>query len=336
MLRISAQILRFSIRNTKLIQVRACLFKVQIAINIVSYWSGNKTSTADIDTVHKCLGNTDLSIWLCFRLADCIFIPWQISHLRSAAILLISSGSSRNAPGMSASVSTVVTEAWLVENYQQSGTVLLLTRWKNSGSNAIKNNCIPYAVKGKGLLQSSHGMPTTLTPCTHPPTAHTPYLHTYYLLSLSHSCQSTQCNAHPSHTACTHPLNTLPHTPSQHTPSHNHLNTLPHTPSQHTPSHTLSTHSLTHPLNTLPHTLSTHSLTHPHNTLPQHNPSHTLSTLLHTPSQHTPSHTLSTHPLNTLPHTPSQHTPHTPSQHTPSHTRSTHTLSTHSLYTHTA
>ena len=45
-------------------QVRACLYKVQIAINIASYWSGNETSTADIDTVHKCLGNTDLSIRL--------------------------------------------------------------------------------------------------------------------------------------------------------------------------------------------------------------------------------------------------------------------------------
>ena len=122
-LRISARILRFSIRNTRLIQVRACLYKVQIAINIASYWSGNETSTADIDTVHKCLGNTDLSIRLCFRLADCIFIPWQISHLRSAAVLRISSGSSRNAPGMSATVSTVVAEAWSVENYQQPGTV---------------------------------------------------------------------------------------------------------------------------------------------------------------------------------------------------------------------
>ena len=76
-LRISARILRFSLRNTRL-QLRACLYKVQIAINIASYWSGNETSTADIDTVHKCLGNTDLSIRLCFRLADCIFIPWQI------------------------------------------------------------------------------------------------------------------------------------------------------------------------------------------------------------------------------------------------------------------
>ena len=122
-LRISARILRFSIRNTRLIQVRACLYKVQIAINIASYRSGNETSKADIDTV-QCLGNTDLSIRLCFRLADCIFIPWQISHLRSAAVLRISSGSSRNAPGMSASVSTVVTEAWSVENYQEPGTVL--------------------------------------------------------------------------------------------------------------------------------------------------------------------------------------------------------------------
>ena len=102
---------------------RACLYKVQIAINIASYRSGNETSKADIDTVHKCLGNTDLSIRLYFRLADCIFIPWQISHLRSAAVLRISSGSSRNAQGMSASVSTVVTEAWTVENYQQPGTV---------------------------------------------------------------------------------------------------------------------------------------------------------------------------------------------------------------------
>ena len=121
-LRISARILRFSIRNIRLIQVRACVFKVQIAI--ASYWSANETSTADIDTVHKCLGNTDLSIKLCFRLADCIFILWQISHLRSAAVLRISSGSSRNAPGnagMSA-VSTIVTEAWSVENYQQPGT----------------------------------------------------------------------------------------------------------------------------------------------------------------------------------------------------------------------
>ena len=60
-LRISARILRFtqcSIRNTRLIQVRACLYEVQIAINIVSYRSGNETSKADIDTVHKCLGNT--------------------------------------------------------------------------------------------------------------------------------------------------------------------------------------------------------------------------------------------------------------------------------------
>ena len=64
---------------------------------------------ADIDTVHnKCLGNTNLSIRLCFRLADGIFIPCQISHLQSAAILWISNGSSRNAPGMSASVSTVL------------------------------------------------------------------------------------------------------------------------------------------------------------------------------------------------------------------------------------
>ena len=154
-LHISARILRFSIRNTRLnivIQVRACLYKVQIAINIASYWSGNETSTTDIDTVHKCLGNTDLSIRLCFRLADCIFIPWQISHLRSAAVLRISSGTSRNAPGMSASVSTVVTEAWSVENYQQPGTVLVLARRKNSESDAINNNCIPYAVKGKGLF----------------------------------------------------------------------------------------------------------------------------------------------------------------------------------------
>ena len=30
--------------------------------------------------------------------------------------------------------------------------VLVLARRKNSGSDAIKNNCIPYAVKGKGLL----------------------------------------------------------------------------------------------------------------------------------------------------------------------------------------
>ena len=60
-LRISARILRFSIRNTRLIQVRACLYEVQIAINIASYRSGNETSkaSADIDTVHKCLGNTD-------------------------------------------------------------------------------------------------------------------------------------------------------------------------------------------------------------------------------------------------------------------------------------
>ena len=122
-----------------------------------SYWSGNETSTADINTVHKCIGNTYLStgsgIRVCFRLADCIFSPWQISHLRSAAVIWISSGSSRNAPGMSASVSTVVTEAWSVENYQQPGTVLVLARRKNSGSDAIKNNCIPYAVKGKGLLR---------------------------------------------------------------------------------------------------------------------------------------------------------------------------------------
>ena len=137
----------FSIRNTRLIQVRACLYKVQIAIKIASYWSGNETSTADIDTVHKCLGNTDLSIRLFFRLADCIFIPWQISHLRSAAVLWISSGSSRNAPGMSTSVSTVVTEAWSVENYQQPGTVLVLARRKNSGSDAIKNNCILTPLK---------------------------------------------------------------------------------------------------------------------------------------------------------------------------------------------
>ena len=74
-LRISARILKFSIGNTRLIQVRACLYKVQIAINIASYKCGNETSKADIDTVHKCLGNTDLSIRLCFRLADCIFIP---------------------------------------------------------------------------------------------------------------------------------------------------------------------------------------------------------------------------------------------------------------------
>ena len=153
-LRISARILRFSIRNTRLIQVRACLYKVQIAINIASCRSGNEISKADINTVHKCLRNTDLSIRLCFRLADCIFIPWQISHLRSAAVLRISSGSSRNAPGMSASVSTVVTEAWSVENYQQHGTVLVLAHRMNSGSDAIKNNCIPYAVKGKGLFMA--------------------------------------------------------------------------------------------------------------------------------------------------------------------------------------
>ena len=79
MLRTSARILRFSIRNTRLY-----LYKYEL---------GNETSTADMDTVHKCLGNTDLSIRLCFRLADCIFIPWQISHLRSAAVLRISSGS---------------------------------------------------------------------------------------------------------------------------------------------------------------------------------------------------------------------------------------------------
>ena len=54
-LRISARILRFSIRNTRLIQVRACLYKVQIAINIASYRSGNETSKADIDTVHSVL-----------------------------------------------------------------------------------------------------------------------------------------------------------------------------------------------------------------------------------------------------------------------------------------
>ena len=53
---------------------------------------------------------------------------------------------------MLASVSTVVTEAWSVANYQQPGTVLVLARRKNSGSDAMKNNCIPYAVKGKGLL----------------------------------------------------------------------------------------------------------------------------------------------------------------------------------------
>ena len=150
-LHISVRILRFSIQNTRLIQVRACLYKVQIVINIASYRSENETSTADIDTVDKCLGNTDLSIRLCFWLADCIFIPWQISHLRSAAVLRISCGSSRNAPGMSASV---VTEAWSVENYQQPGTVFVLVRRKNSGSDAIKNNCIPYAVKGKGLFFS--------------------------------------------------------------------------------------------------------------------------------------------------------------------------------------
>ena len=143
-LHISVRILRFSIRNTRLKQVQACLYKVRIVINIASYRSENETSKADIDTVHKCLGNTDLSIRLCFRLADCIFIPWQISHLRSAALLRISSGSSRNAPGMSASESTVVTEAWSVENHQQPGTVFVLR--KNSGSDAIKNNCIPGSI----------------------------------------------------------------------------------------------------------------------------------------------------------------------------------------------
>ena len=148
-LRISARILRCSKPTPDLYKYELVYTK---SINIASYWSGNETSTADIDTVHKCLGNTDLSIRLCFRLADCIFIPWQISHLRSAAVLRISSGSSKNAPGMSASVSTVVTEAWLVENYQQPGTELVLARRMNSGSDAIKNNCIPYAVKGKGLL----------------------------------------------------------------------------------------------------------------------------------------------------------------------------------------
>ena len=142
-LRISARI-----RNTRLMQVRACLYRVQIAR------SGNETSTADIVTVHKCFGNTDLSIRLCFRLADCIFIPCQISHLRSAAVIRISCGSSRNAPGMSASVSTVVTEAWSVENYQQPGTVLVLARRKNSGSDAIKNNCIPYARQGHSIAVS--------------------------------------------------------------------------------------------------------------------------------------------------------------------------------------
>ena len=39
-----------------------------------------------------------------------------------------------------------MTEAWSVENYQQLGTV---AHRKNSGSDAIENNCIPYAVKGR-------------------------------------------------------------------------------------------------------------------------------------------------------------------------------------------
>ena len=42
-----------------------------------------------------------------------------------------------------------------MEMYQQPGTVLVLARRKNSGSDAIKNNCIPYAVKGKGLFTFS-------------------------------------------------------------------------------------------------------------------------------------------------------------------------------------
>ena len=45
-LRISARILRFSIRNELV---------YQIAINIASYRSGNETSKADIDTVHSVL-----------------------------------------------------------------------------------------------------------------------------------------------------------------------------------------------------------------------------------------------------------------------------------------
>ena len=45
MLRISARI-----RNTRLMQVRACLYKVQIAINIASYWSGNETIARLIST----------------------------------------------------------------------------------------------------------------------------------------------------------------------------------------------------------------------------------------------------------------------------------------------
>ena len=57
---------------------------------------------------------------------------------------------------MSASVSTVVTEAWSVENYQQPGTVLVLAHRMNSGSDAIKNNCIPYAVKGRVYCVSWH------------------------------------------------------------------------------------------------------------------------------------------------------------------------------------
>ena len=152
-LRISARI-----RNTRLMQVRACLYKVQIAINIASYWSGNETSMADIDTVHKCLGNTDLSIRLCFRLADCFFIPCQISHLRSAAVIRISSGSSRNAPGMSASVSTVVTEAWSVENYQQPGTVLVLARRKNSGSDALRIIAFLTPLKGGSIGRQGHSI----------------------------------------------------------------------------------------------------------------------------------------------------------------------------------
>ena len=76
---------------------------IHYRINIASYWSGNETALSLADSTNS-LSKTDLFIRLCFQLADGIFIQWQIS-----------SGSSRNTPGMSASVSTVVTEAWSVE-----------------------------------------------------------------------------------------------------------------------------------------------------------------------------------------------------------------------------
>ena len=65
-----------------------------------------------------CFGNTDISIRLSFRLA-----ARPIAFVSRGKLATFGALRSLVAPGMSASVNTVVTEAWSVENYQQSGTV---------------------------------------------------------------------------------------------------------------------------------------------------------------------------------------------------------------------